>query len=163
MWKYAQLIFRTRGLHTGFTGFDLKAHTATIFDTGDAPLNSTILSDVAKTVVGILNHPSETANRYVYVQTVKFTQNELLAALEKSTGEKFTVSKRDSTEARQIGGEKLGKGDLSGLQGVIFGALCSGDPAAEYDENRKLDNDLLGVKQVPLQELVDKIVKGQAV
>lgn len=126
-------------------------------------MNATILSDVGRAVVGILSHPDETANRYVYVQTVKFTQNQLLAALEKSTGKKWTVNKRSCAEARQTGGEKLAKGDMSGVQDSILGGMYTGEPAVDYEQTRKLDNDLVGVKQAPLQELVDKIVKGQAV
>ncbi|KAL8750977.1 MAG: hypothetical protein Q9184_006227 [Pyrenodesmia sp. 2 TL-2023] len=151
------------GMKTGFLGFDLKSHTATIYDTGDTHVCATILSDVAQSVVGILKNPKETANRYVYVQTVKFTQNQLLAILEKSTGEKWTTTKRDTAEARQTGVEKLSKGDMSGIADLITGGIYAGEPAAVYDQTRKLDNGLLGLKDVTLEELVDKIVKGQAV
>lgn len=152
-----------RGIKTGILGFDLKSHTATIFDTGDVPLCTTTLSDVAQSVVGILNNPKETANRYIYVQSVKFTQNQLLAILEKLTGEKWSIKKRDTAEARQTGGEKLSKGDMSGSADLIAGAIYAGEPAAVYDQTRKLDNALLGLKDVTLEELMEKIVKGQAV
>ncbi|KAL8836936.1 MAG: hypothetical protein Q9170_002736 [Blastenia crenularia] len=151
------------GLHTGFLGFDLKTHTATIFDDGNAPVNSSTLSTVAQAVTSILSHPAETANRHIYIQSAKFTQNEMLAALEKSTGKKWDIKKRDTTEARQVGLQKLGKGDMSGLMDLLPGGIYSGEPESNYDETRKLDNELLGLQQPPLEELVDKVVKGQKV
>ncbi|KAL8648087.1 MAG: hypothetical protein Q9210_005186, partial [Variospora velana] len=149
------------GLRTGFLGFDLQSSTATIYDSGDAEVNATTLADVGQAVVGILRHPKETANRYVYVQNAYFTQNQLLAAIEKSTGKKWTVNKRECAEARQTGGMKLSKGDMSGIPDIILGGLYTGEPAANYAKTRKLDNELLGIKEYPLEELVDKVIKGQ--
>lgn len=152
-----------RGIKTGFLGFDLNSKTATIFDAGDVPVCSTILSDVGQSIVGILKNPKETANRYVYIRTVTFTQNQLLAILEKLTGEKWSTTKRGTAEARQTGIEKLTKGDMSGVPDLLTGGIHAGEPAAVYDQTRKLDNGLLGLKDVTIEDLVDKIVKGQAV
>ncbi|KAL8716756.1 MAG: hypothetical protein Q9225_005948 [Loekoesia sp. 1 TL-2023] len=151
------------GLQNGFLGFDLKAHTATIYDAGDAQVNYTTLSTIGQSIASILSHPAETANRFICIQSIKASQNDMLAALEKSSGKKWTVNKRSSAEARQTGGEKLGKGDMSGMMDMIVGAIYCGDPEANYDETRGLDNDLLGLKQESLEDLVDKIVKGQKV
>ncbi|KAL8801476.1 MAG: hypothetical protein Q9182_004443 [Xanthomendoza sp. 2 TL-2023] len=148
------------GLYTGFLGFDLKTHTATIFDSGDAAVNSTNLTDVAKTIVSVLSNPEGTANKFIYIQSVKATQNEILAALEKSTGKKWTVKKRSAVEARQTGGEKLGKGDMSGIPDLITGGIFSGEPAADYATTRGLTNDLVGLKELPLQELIDQVVQS---
>ncbi|KAL8727693.1 MAG: hypothetical protein Q9166_005866 [cf. Caloplaca sp. 2 TL-2023] len=148
------------GLYTGFLGFDLKNHTATIFDAGNAPVNATNLADVGQSIVSILSKPDETANKFVFIQSVKTDQNQILAALEKSTGTKWTVNKQSATEARQTGGEKLGKGDMSGIPDLITGGIYSGEPAADYATTRGLTNDLLGLKESPLQELVDQVVKA---
>ncbi|KAL8919123.1 MAG: hypothetical protein Q9172_005127 [Xanthocarpia lactea] len=148
------------GLRTGFLGFDLETHTATIFDSGEAVVNGTNLSDVAQSIVAILSRPEETANKYMFIQNVKATQNQILAALEKSTGKEWTVKRRSAAEARQAGGEKLGNGDMSGIPDLIVGGIYSGEPAADYATTRGLTNDLLGLKKVPLQQLVDQVVKG---
>lgn len=152
-----------RGLQTGFLGFDLKSHTAQIYDAGDAKINMTTLSVVGQSVASVLQHPAETANRYVYVQSTVGTQNEILAALEKSTSEKWTINKISSADARKEGGEKLSKGDMSGILPSITGGIYSGEQKTNYDETHGTDNDLLGLKQTPLEELVDKVVKGQPV
>ncbi|KAI4176671.1 MAG: hypothetical protein LQ343_000963 [Gyalolechia ehrenbergii] len=151
------------GLQNGFLGFDLVSHNATILDSGDARVNYTTLSTVGQGIVAILSNPGETANRYIYIQSTKASQNQILAALEKSTGKKWNVNKRSTAEASQTGGEKLGKGDMSGILDLIIGGIYRGEPAANYDETRGLDNDLLGLKQATLEELVDKLVKGQKV
>ncbi|KAL8992166.1 MAG: hypothetical protein Q9169_007318 [Polycauliona sp. 2 TL-2023] len=148
------------GLHTGFLGFDLKTQTATIYDDGNAPFNSTNLSDVGQSIVAILSKPEETANKFVFIQNVRATQNEVLAALEKSTGKQWTVNKRSAAEARQTGLQKLGSGDMSGVPELIIGGVYSGEPSADYATTRGLTNDLLGLKEVPLQQLVDQVVKG---
>ncbi|KAL9598544.1 MAG: hypothetical protein Q9219_004446 [cf. Caloplaca sp. 3 TL-2023] len=151
------------GLLNGFLGFDIKSNTATIYDAGEAPVNMTTLSTVGQSVVSILQHPAETANRYVYIQSTRGTQNQILAALEKSTSKQWTVKKRESAEARQTGGAKLGKGDMSGIPDLIVGGILKGEPAANYDVTRQLDNGLLGLKEESLEDLVDKVVKGQKV
>ncbi|KAL8932110.1 MAG: hypothetical protein Q9211_006523 [Gyalolechia sp. 1 TL-2023] len=151
------------GLQNGFLGFDLKSHSATIFDSGDSQVNFTTLPTVGQGVAAVLSNPAETANRYIYIQSVKASQNQILAALEKSTGKKWNVSKRTTAEASQTGGEKLAKGDMSGIADLIVGGIYSGAPGADYAASRKLDNDLLGLKQAPVEELVDRLVKGQKV
>ncbi|KAL8711195.1 MAG: hypothetical protein Q9220_004340 [cf. Caloplaca sp. 1 TL-2023] len=148
------------GLYTGFLGFDLKTNVATIYDAGDAQVNFTTLSTVAQSLVSIFTYPAETANKFIYIQSVKASQNDILAAVEKSTGKKWTVNKRDCVEARKTGLEKLGKGDMSGVMDLIPGAVFSGEKATEYDVNKGLTNDVLGLKEEPLQGLVDKVVKG---
>ncbi|KAI4214279.1 MAG: hypothetical protein L6R36_009431 [Xanthoria steineri] len=148
------------GLQTGFLGFDLKTNTATIYDDGEAPLNATNITDVGQSVAAILSKPEETANQFVFIQNIKTTQNQVLAALEKSTGQKWTVTHRSATEARQTGGQKLGKGDMSGIPDMIVGGIYSGDPAADFATTRGLSNDLLGLKEVPLQQLVDQAIKA---
>lgn len=141
-------------------GFDLKTNTATIYDDGEAPLNATNITDVGQSVAAILSKPEETANQFVFIQNIKTTQNQVLAALEKSTGQKWTVTHRSATEARQTGGQKLGKGDMSGIPDMIVGGIYSGDPAADFATTRGLSNDLLGLKEVPLQQLVDQAIKA---
>ena len=54
----------------------------------------------------------------------------------------------------------MAKGDMSGIGDMILGGIYKGEPAADYEETQGLTNDLLGIKQEPLQDLVDKVVKG---
>lgn len=96
----------------------------------------------------------------MFIQNIKTTQNQVLAALEKSTGKKWTVKNRSAAEARQTGGQKLGQGDMSGIPDLIVGGIYSGEPAADYATTRGLSNDLLGLKEYPLEQLIDQAIKA---
>ena len=49
---------------------------------------------------------------------------------------------------------------MSGIPDLIVGGIYSGESAADYATTRGLTNDLLGLKEVPLQQLIDQAVKG---
>ncbi|KAL8868330.1 MAG: hypothetical protein Q9174_005061, partial [Haloplaca sp. 1 TL-2023] len=61
------------------------------------------MSTIAQSIVSILQHPAETANKFIYIQSVKATQNEILKALEKSTGKTWTKKHRSTEEAKKSG------------------------------------------------------------
>ena len=149
-----------RGLNNGFLGFDLQNKVATIYDKGDQPVNVSTLAFVGETIAAIFTHPAETANKYVYVQEAKGTQMEILASLEKATGAKWTTTTKNAAEANKSGIEKASKGDHSGFPDMIMGAICGPEPTTDHEVYHGLDNDVLGLKQVPLDDLVAKIVKG---
>ena len=151
----------TRGLKDGFLGFDLKTKTAIICDTGDTITNFSILDSVGQTTVGILAHPVETANRYVFINSFRATQNDILSALETVTGEKWNVKKTTCEDESRIGREKMEKDDWSGVGHAIMGASYSG---GKYDfaQGRELDNQLLGVPHLEdLENIVELIVGGK--
>lgn len=49
---------------------------------------------------------------------------------------------------------------MSGIPDMIVGGIYSGDPAADFATTRGLSNDLLGLKEIPLQQLVDQTIKA---
>ena len=151
----------TRGLKDGFLGFDLKTKTATICDSGDTVTNFSILDSVGQATIGILAYPAETANRYVFINSFRATQNDILNALETVTGEKWNVKKTTCEDESRIGREKMEKGDWSGVGHAIMGASYSG---GKYDfaQGRELDNQLLGVPHLEdLENIVELIVSGK--
>ena len=46
---------------------------------------------------------------------------------------------------------------------IIPGSIFKGEKEALYDETKGLDNKMLGLKEESLGDLIDKVVKGQAV
>ncbi|KAF8250263.1 NAD(P)-binding protein [Wilcoxina mikolae CBS 423.85] len=102
-------------LKAGLIGFNIKENKATLFDGGDRPFSATLLSDVAKAVVGILKHPDETKNRLVYVHSARLTQKQLVAAYDKIRGTKLETTVVDAEEVAKAGTEKFAKGDFSGF------------------------------------------------
>lgn len=152
-----------RGLKDGLLGFDLKNKTATMFDSGNQYTNFTILSAVGKATRGILEHPAETADRYVFINSFRTTQKDVLEALEKTVGGEWNVKKTTCEEESRVGREKMGNDDWSGVGHAIMGASYSG---GKYDfaQGRVLDNELLGLPvSEDLEEVVRKIVIGEEV
>ncbi|EED13311.1 isoflavone reductase family protein CipA, putative [Talaromyces stipitatus ATCC 10500] len=65
-------------LSNTFAGIDLKAKSATLFDSGDNVVPWTTLEDAGKATAGALLRPEETLNRPVYVHSAFLSQIELL-------------------------------------------------------------------------------------
>lgn len=159
------MISHIRGLKAGFFGFDLKTHTATIYDDGKHVANLTKLSTIGAAVASILKHPSTTRNKHIYISDYNNTQLDILAALEKATGgKKWTVTHKSTDETRKEGFDKLSKGDYSGIVLLIIAMVYSGDPEADYSAHKELANEKLGLpKAEPLDVAVAKIIKGEEV
>lgn len=160
------LMVRTiRALKNQFLGFDLTAHTALIYDDGTAEADFTLLSDIGKAVVAVILHPSETANRYVNVNTFFTSQKAILGALQEATGgEKWTLDHVNAKQANEDGNARVAKGDYSGAVSAIMGFHMGGH---EWAHLRGTDNQLLlgrGTRsEKELKEVVAKVVKGEEV
>ncbi len=148
-------------LRVGFAGFDLKSRKATIWDSGNGYWSATNLASVGQAVVGVLLHPEETKNRYVWIESFRTSQNETLAALEKATGEKWTVKHVKCAEQIEEGREAYRKGDPNWFMQLIIGALFNEelDVGADFSKFAKLDNELLGVPTEDIQATVDAVVQ----
>lgn len=148
------------GLRLGFMGFDLKEKKALIYDGGNNYTDMTILPTVGKAVLGVLQHPEETANRYVRVNSYYTTQNQILAALEKATGTKWAVEHTTCKEQAAKGKALLAKHDFSGAGPVIFALEYSGADFLNF-EKFGLWNDKLGLPKTNqgLEEEVKKLVE----
>jgi nucleoside-diphosphate-sugar epimerase len=149
-------------LRVGFTGFDLKTHTATVWDNGTNVWSATNLATVGKAVVSVLLRPEETKNRHSFIQSFNVSQNDVLAALEKATGTKWQVNHVDSDERTKTGNELIKQGDFTGFPLLILAVILNGkvDVGSDFTKVAKLDNDLLGLPKEDLQATIDAIVKG---
>lgn len=142
------------GLMVGFI-LDVKNKQAKLYDGGDRVFSTTTLADVGKAVAGVLSKPAETKNRAVFVQSTATTLKSLVAAAKKAAGssEGWTenVVKVEDLEAEAYTELKKENPDPSifavkfiqvGIFGEGYGAHFS-----------KLDNELLGVKELSESEL----------
>lgn len=153
-----------RGLKNGFLAFDLQEKSATIYDNGEAPVSHTSLSSIGLATAAVLRNSAQTANKNVYVNSYRVTQNEILAALEKVTGEKWKTTPASAEELQKEGQEKVSKGDFGGIKALIIGTIYSGEKALDYAERRGLDNEALGLpEEAPLEVFIEKVVKGEEV
>ncbi|KAK1971565.1 NmrA-like family protein [Colletotrichum sublineola] len=142
----------------GFGGLDVAARTVTIFDGGDIPFDATNLEQVGKAIAKTLTKPELTRNQYVYVNSFTVTQNKVLAALEKATGDKFAVSQGSVEELWRGGAAQLEQGQPLGILAMIAGTLYGKGGVAYYSTTKGLWNERLGLPQEDLNEFIENYV-----
>ncbi|KAK5169908.1 uncharacterized protein LTR77_005886 [Saxophila tyrrhenica] len=143
-------------------GVDLQAKKMEVFDRGDVPFTATPLEFVAKGVVGVLQHPSETANRVVRLHGKKMTQNRLLQVIQHcGSVDGWEISHASTADREREGYEVLQKqpNNFMGwaipfLQCAIWGRKFGGD----FSQNN--DNELLGLKELDDDE-IKEIVRSR--
>ncbi|KAI0836893.1 NAD(P)-binding protein [Hypoxylon sp. FL0890] len=153
-------LFLDWGVRVSFLA-DVKNRTIELCDGGNRKSSVTTLASIGKALVGVLKHPEETKNRAVYVQDAAISQKELLGYLKKVVGAdgwKETVTSIDE-------GLKQVEEELKKDQPNIIVVLLSSIKAAMWGEGfgghfQKLDNDLLGIKQLSDAEIADVIAKS---
>jgi len=72
--------------------WDVKGKRAVLLGTGDEKVAFTTMTDVGKLVVAALQHPDESANKILIVNSFTATPNQILAEFEKQTGSNWDVS-----------------------------------------------------------------------
>ena len=144
----------------GFLGFDLQGHKATIYDSGDSQFSTTTVPTIALAVRGILHHPEETANKFVYVASVTTSQNEILSALELSTGKKWEVQHSSTAVSEEVGQEKLRKGDPTAVYDLLTASLFDESRGAAYAKTRTLGNELLELPKETVEGLIKAFLNG---
>lgn len=139
---------------------NLKGKTQ-INDNGDSVHSFTLLSDIGKAVAGILNHPEETKNRGVYVQTAALSQIQALRIAQKVNPDfKAETEHVDLAEV-----EKNAYAELSKQGGNIGSAMVSFIKISIFKDgygnlwDEKNDNELLGIKGLSETEVGDLIAK----
>lgn len=142
------------GIMVGFI-IDVKNKQATLYDGGDRVFSATTLSHIGKAVAGVLRKPAETKNRAVYVQSTATTLKTLVAAGKKATGQPEswteTVVPVDDVQAEAFAELQKEKPDPSIFAVKFIKVGIFGDGYGAHFQ--KLDNDLLGVKELSAGEL----------
>ena len=136
-----------------------------IYDGGNVLFSATTLSSVGQAIVGVLTHPGETRDRYVYVKDIDLTQNQLLEmAKEIDPGKEWDEPIQvDTAELEKSADQKVARGVFDGevINAYLFRAIF-GPP--EYGALlQTVDNELLGVKgmtKADVKDLFKKIMLG---
>ncbi|KAI0377905.1 NAD(P)-binding protein [Hypomontagnella monticulosa] len=141
--------FLDMGIDYGFL-VNLKENNITLWNGGDRPFSSTTMPAVAKAISGVLKHPEETKNRSVFVHSTSKSLNQLLEIAKKVTGPEGWKSEVKSTDDALKGAyAKLEKGEIDRM-GFIAASIWGEGYGCDF---QKVDNDLLGVKQLNDAEL----------
>ncbi|EGR48306.1 uncharacterized protein TRIREDRAFT_78476 [Trichoderma reesei QM6a] len=151
--------FFDHGLRHGLLHFDFATRTAQILDGGHARASASTLRRIAEATVRVLQRPEQTSNRRLYVQSFNPTQLEILAALEKAMGEKWTVRQVDSKAYLEDARKRLESDDeeavLVAVEDIVFvlGALD-----ADWTKRDGFAMELLGLEDERLEDVVEEVV-----
>ncbi|KAL9084902.1 MAG: hypothetical protein Q9165_007855 [Trypethelium subeluteriae] len=137
---------------------DLKGGVTPVFEGGNQEASMTTLPDIGRAVAGVLKHPKETENRSVFTQSASLTQNRVLAIASKVTGKKYETKPANSAELEKDARERVAKGDMSAMFDFLKRAIW-GEGFGGNVPRSKLDNDLVGVKELTEKQLEDVIAK----
>lgn len=143
-------------------GFDIATHSAIIYDDGVESFTGTTLEGIAQSVVGVLQNPEETRNRFVKVRSIQTNQNALLEAFEKATEKKWNVEKGSSQERRESGQAKF-KAGVGGwiLELVVAQLFDKGQERCVLVSDGELsDVRLLGIRQESPEGVVAKVLEA---
>lgn len=143
------------GLTCGLLKFDVKGRKAYILDGGNIKFSGSNLDFIGKAVIKILEKPSETANKLLYVHSNYVTQLELLEALEKATGNRFERIDQSSEEELSIVRPKMLNGDGEAREEVV---AVWGVVASDWKDKVNFSNTLLGLQEDDLEETIRRVV-----
>ncbi|KAF3011278.1 hypothetical protein E8E13_011686 [Curvularia kusanoi] len=145
------------GLGNGLLKFDVKGRKAYLLDGGNIKFSASTLPFIGSAVVKVLEKPQETENKLMYIHSLHVTQEEVLAALEKATGDKFQRTSESSEEELKKCRPKMLDGDHDAREEVV---AIWGVVAADWKKRDAFANSLLGLEEEDLDEVVQKVVSG---
>ena len=146
------------GLAVGFVLNPAK-HTGTLYNGGDAKFSTTTLASIAKAVVGVISHLSETKNKAVYVHDTVITQNQIIAYAKEKDGKEWETTTKDTKELYDESMKELTSGgDVpKAMMGFLVSGIFGGDQMGATFEGRDM-SELLGVHRMSESE-VKKVVQ----
>lgn len=151
------------GIESGWLDYHLEEKRVTIYDSGDKKWSTSNLGTASAAVAKVLLKPEETKNKPLYVASFTVSQRQVLEALEKATGATWKVENISSADALKRAAELDDKDYSDGLKLLILMLLYADDAdrGANF-EKFGLANDLLGLPQEDLMEVISRIVKRKS-
>lgn len=138
-------------------GLDVRTRTGTLFESGDQEFTATTVSKVGEAAAAVLLHPDETKNQFVQVSSYTLTQNLVLQALERVSGDKFAMGRMSVAELQPDGEKCLAEGDWgSAYYKLVTAFLYSRHEGAYFPEKTAYWNKVLGLEQ---EETVDEMIR----
>ncbi|ROV95733.1 hypothetical protein VMCG_07625 [Cytospora schulzeri] len=142
-------------------GFDVKNSSATIYDGGEAYFTGTTLVSIGQSVVGVLRHPKDTANRSVKVLSIKTCQNELLKAFQHVTGKDWEVQRSSTKDLEERGRSKHEAGEKGWTLELVIAQMFDEGKARNVVASSREESDsaLLGVSAETAEQVVAKALE----
>ncbi|KAJ5630784.1 isoflavone reductase family protein [Penicillium longicatenatum] len=151
------------GIESGWLDYHLKEKRVTIYDSGDKLWSTSTLGTASAAVGKVLLKPEETMNRPVYVASFTVSQRQVLEALEKATGATWEVHRMSSGDALKKAAELDTKDYSDGLKLLVLMLLYADDAdrGANFEKDGLLCNELLGLPDENVTEVVNRVVNQQ--
>ncbi|KAK8113193.1 isoflavone reductase [Apiospora sp. TS-2023a] len=143
------------GLKENFLHFNLKTRTADILDGGKYRSSTSTLERVSDAVVKVLQNEEIGQNKMLFVQSFCVSQLDVLASLEKATGDKWKVNWLESEKFIKESKVKADAGDKEAVEDLVF-ALGAVDGDWEGKDDFAMET--LGLKNQDLDEVVQRVV-----
>ncbi|KAJ4364979.1 hypothetical protein N0V83_008595 [Neocucurbitaria cava] len=143
------------GLTCGLLKFDVKGRKAYILDGGNIKFSGSNLDFIGKAVIKILEKPDQSANKLLYVHSNHVTQLEVLAALEKVTGDKFERIDQKSQGELDVARPKMLDGDGEAREEVV---AVWGVVASDWKEKEGFANTILGLEEEDLEQTIKRVI-----
>lgn len=143
-------------------GFDLATKKAKIWDNGQVVFSATNQDDFGRAVVSILQHPVETANKYLYVETVAVSQTDILKSLEAATSQSWEVEHVETAELVTAGQQLVAAGDFTGNFLLVQASVWGNGPGLRqnFSVHESLANSALGLPKGDLDKTVKRVLEG---
>lgn len=143
------------GLRNNYLHLDVRAKKALVLDAGVGKASASTLPRVAAAVVRVLQRHAQTRNRFVFVQSFCPTPLELVAALERATGEAWRTAHVDSNAYLDRQTAALAAGDEHAVHNIVF---VLGAVDADWTRRDEFAMDLLGFEDENLDAVVGNVV-----
>ncbi|KAK7935001.1 hypothetical protein PG985_000496 [Apiospora marii] len=146
------------GLKENFLHFNLKTRTADLLDDGKYRSSTSTLERVSEAVVKVLHDEEIGRNKMLFIQSFCVSQLDVLASLEKATGDKWKVNWLDSEKFIKESKAKANAGDKEAVEDLVF-ALGAVDGDWESKEDFAMET--LGLKNEDLDQVIQRVVSEE--
>ena len=144
-----------------FLGMHVREKRFVLWDEGEGYFSCTTEENTALAVVNALSrHPEETKNKNLFLSDFAITQRQLLAEIERQTGEKFSVEKLDSYKLIEEKQAAFEAGDRYATYALIETGFVTGRYGGHLEKSGEILNEELGLPRQNLQEVVANALKS---
>lgn len=148
----------------GFAGYDFENKTAQKYDSGEQHYEATNVGRIAEAVVKILERPQLTKNEYVFVHSFNVKPNQVLAEIERVTGNvKWKVEQVNLENMYKVGRQTMSNTELNSGAAMCIHALLMGYRSDlglnDWNEKAQEWGQKLGLEDEDLRMSVERIVK----
>ncbi|KAL4731315.1 hypothetical protein ACLX1H_000280 [Fusarium chlamydosporum] len=144
-----------------FLGMHIKEKKFVLWDDGNGWFSSTTEDNTALAMVNALSKKwEETKNRIVWLSDFAITQNILLEAIERLSGQKFTVEKVDTDKIIKEKQAAVAAGDPYAVYSLIETGFVTGRFGGHLEKEGDIMNEVLGLPKKNVDEVVKSALEA---